>query len=476
MKTRFIIQCAMAFALCMTLATGASATELKVRGNIDMYGMWSANLIDHNSDVSDGDKFSTTQRMRTYFDYVANENLKAVLGLEIDNVWGEGTAADWGTDGKGNIEVKHAYLDFTLPDTTVNIQAGLQYIALPSVFGNPVFDDDAAAITVSAPINDMFALAVGYSRGTDASTSFTGNGADNDDKDMAFIAAPITMDGFSVAPYFAYAWIGENTDSATTTGNFADFELGDVDESVTGDFNEDGDTTDIFNDVVFDGGTFTYANPADMTDDMTAWVLGFNAELTMFDPLTFAADVIYGEGETGDYETKGWYAALAASYKFEMLTATLFSTYATGADEDADEDNFLPTLAEGWGLSPYIGGVRAFSTTYDSFATDALGVGSDGTGLWTVGLVLDNISFVDKLSHKLVLAYAKGTSDEDSVALFTEEDSGFEAYLVNKYMIYENLAAINELGYFSGSSEKLEDDDYDLDASYFATIGFAYKF
>ncbi|KAF5054557.1 hypothetical protein DSECCO2_386880 [anaerobic digester metagenome] len=431
----------MAFALCMTLATGASATELKVRGNLDMYGMWSANLMDHNSDVSDSDNYFTTQRMRTYFDYVANENLKAVLGLEIDNVWGDNTdniGGDWGTDGKGNIEVKHAYLNFTLPDTTVNVQAGLQYVALPSVFGNPVFDDDAAAITVSAQINDMFGLAVGYTRGVDGDYNTEGSPevGGKDDVDMAFIAAPVKLEGLEVTPYFAYALMGQNT---------------------------------------------LHLDSLMATDDATAWILGANAQLSMFKPLTFAADFIYGQAdfeyEGYNIDSNGWYAALAASYEFDVLTATLFSTYATGFSDTSDDDlGVLPVLAEGWGLSPYIGGVRAFSTTYDSFATDALGVGSDGTGLWTVGLVLDNISFVDKLSHKLVLAYAKGTSDEDSVALFTEEDSGFEAYLVNKYMIYENLAAINELGYFSGSSEKLEDDDYDLDASYFATIGFAYKF
>ena len=426
------------------IVTSAFSAQLSVRGNLDIYGIWSANLLDFDSDVGDGDNYSTSQRLRTYFDFVANENLKAVLGLEIDNVWGEGSTADWGTDGKGNIEVKHAYLNFTFPDTTVNVQAGLQYVALPSVFGHPVFDDDAAAITVSAQINDMFGLAVGYTRGVDedynTETDKDGapiTGMSKDDVDMAFIAAPIALDGLTIAPYFAYAWAGANASLEATT-------LG-----------------------------------LEVNDDATFMVLGANAELTMFDPLTFAADVIYGQGDTdnGDIETEGWYAALAASYKFDMLTATLFSTYATGfSDDGLDDQTVLPTLAEGWGLSPYIGGVRAFSTTYDSFATDTLGVGSDGTGLWTVGLVLDNISFVEKLSHKLVLAYAQGTSDEDSAALFTEEDSGFEVYLVNKYMIYENLAAINELGYFSGSSEKLEDDDYDLDASYFATIGFAYKF
>jgi hypothetical protein len=217
------------------------------------------------------------------------------------------------------------------------------------------------------------------------------------------------------------------------------------------------------------------------TDDANAWILGTNAKLTMFDPLTFAADFIYGQAnleyEHNNFDSNGWYATLAASYKFDTMTATMFSTYATGLSDVSDDDlGVLPTLAEGWGLSPYIGGVRAFSTTYDSFATDALGIGSNGIGLWTAGIVLDDISFVNNLSHKLVLAYAQGTSDKDSAAMFTEEDSGVEIYLVNKYMIYENLAAINELGYFSGSSEKLEDLDYDLDASYFATIGFSYKF
>jgi len=88
-KTRCILHCAVSIVLCAVLAASASATELKVRGNLDVYGMWSTNLKDHNSEVSDADNYMTTQRMRTYFDYVADENLKAVLGLEIDNVWGD---------------------------------------------------------------------------------------------------------------------------------------------------------------------------------------------------------------------------------------------------------------------------------------------------------------------------------------------------------------------------------------------------
>jgi len=419
---------ALVAALLFSVVSSASATELKVRGHLDVYGMWSANLNDFDSDRADGDNYMTTQRMRTYFDYVANENLKAVLGLEIDNVWGDNDAngnvgGDWGTDGKGNIEVKHAYLDFTLPDTTVNIQAGLQYIALPGVFGNPIFDDDAAGITVSAQINDMFGVAVGYTRGVDEDyNTQSAAGADKDDVDMAFIAAPVTLDGFSVAPYFAYSWLGQNA-----LGGLA-------------------------------------------TDDATVWVLGANAELTMFDPLTFAADLIYGQSDWDiagdDVDSDGWYAALAASYKFDMLTATLFSTYFTGMDDDDDDLGMIPQLAEGWGLTPYIGGVRAFGTTYDTFS------GVDNA-VWASGLKLAKITFIDKLSHDLTLVYAQGTSDEDADVAFDEEDSAWEVYLVNKYMIYENLAAINELGFFAPD---FDDDDREDDSSYFATIGFAYKF
>ncbi|UTF49161.1 outer membrane homotrimeric porin [Desulfomicrobium sp. ZS1] len=438
---------ALVAALLFSMVTSASATELKVRGNIDVYGMWSANLKDFDSDKADGDNYTTNQRMRTYFDYVASENLKAVLGLEIDNDWGADSASDWGTDGKGNIEVKHAYLDFNFPDTQVNVKAGLQYVALPSIFGNPVFEDDAAAIVVSAPVNDMFAVAVGYTRGIDGSTSFSaGEGEDKDDKDMAFIAAPVTLDGFSIAPYFGYAWIGENVDNTAaywTINSTADNVL-------------------------------VPASEGDLTDDATVWVLGANAELTMFDPLTFAADLIYGELENDDYETKGWYGALAASYKMDIMTATLFTTYFSGADEDGDEDNYLPTLSEGWGLTPYIGGVRAFSTSWDTFS----GIDADmNLASWVVGLKLAKIQFIDKLSHDLTIAYAMGTNDEDATNAdgdhyaFDEEDSAWEVYFVNKYMIYENLAAINELGFFAP-----EFDDAEEDNSYFATVGFQYKF
>ena len=466
-------------ALIFGVASSASATELKVKGQFDVYGLWSANLLDHDSDYADGDNFLVDQRLRAYFDFVTSENLKAVLGIEIDNFWGQGgvkgSNAAWGSDGT-NIEVKHAYLDFNFPDTAVNVKAGLQYVALPGVFGNPIFADDAAALVVSAPINDMIGVTVGYTRGADGSTNLQDgaltDGVDKDDMDMAFLAVPITLDGFSATPYFGYAWMGGGDAFDVAVENTVD---------VPADL--DGDGTFAPGEVLaIPDGTFTTVTvPAG--DDATVWALGVNAALTMFDPLTFAADLIYAKMDVDDFETSGWYGALAATYKFDFMTATLLSTYATGSNGDNEDESYMPVLREGWGLTAYVGGNRAFGDT-DSWGTDPLSTFgpidlSSGVGLWTVGLVLDDISFVEKLSHTFVLAYGKGTSDEwkETGMLFTEEDSLWEVYLCNKYMIYENLAAINELGYIKASSEMYEEVvGHDLDASYFATIGLQYKF
>ena len=431
-------------AMLFGLASSASATELKVKGNLDVYGMWSANLRDFDSDNGDADNYMTTQRMRVYFDFVASENLKAVLGLEMNADWGQGAGGDWGTDGTNDMAIKHAYLDFMFPDTKVNVKAGLQSIKLPGAFGNPVFDDDAAALVVSTPINEMFGVTVGYTRGADHDDNYDyteGTDYGSDNMDMAFLAVPVKLDGFAMTPYFAYAWIGEDINTTDPKQQFLQ---------------------NANKDRWFGEG------------DIDIWVLGANAKLTVFDPMVFEADLIYGQGENDDYETKGWYADLVASYKFDFMTASLFGTYATGADDDTDEDNYLPTLAENWTLTPYLGGARAFNTGKSNagFATDTLGVGRDGTGLWSVGLILDKISFVDKLSHKLVLAYAEGTSDKDAGEAWDEDDSAWEVYMVNKYMIYENLAAINELGFFAPD---LDDEDGE-DNSYFGTIGFAYTF
>jgi hypothetical protein len=182
---------------------------------------------------------------------------------------------------------------------------------------------------------------------------------------------------------------------------------------------------------------------------------------------------MYGSTSGLDENDKGWYGALAASYKFDMVTPTLFFTYASGDDDDAtDGSEIMPTLSEGWAISPMTG-ARAFSTTWDTWGLTDLPQEA-GLAMWTVGLKLDKIQFIDNLTHTLVVAYLKGTSDEDSAQLFDEESHAFEVYLANTYKIYENLSAIVEFDYFAPD---FNDDKFDdADPSAFVAAGFKYKF
>jgi len=440
------------FALVALLAamffgvTAASAGELKVRAGMDVYGQWSQNLVDLDSNQSDNDNNVMAQRARMYFDYISNENLKMVVGFEMDQDWGGANAAGFSSDQTGQIELKHAYLDFTLPDTTVNVKAGLLPVALPGVFKSPIFDEDAHAIVVSSPITDMFAVTAGYMRLRDnqrdhSTPVLNGTNVNGDEFDAAFLAAPITLDGAAITPYFTYAWLGSDF---VTGGN---------------------------------------------AKDMPHWWLGANAVLTMFDPFKLEADLIYGASSNDNndsLETEGWFGAIAASYKMDMVTPKLFFTYGTGNDEDVtDGGERMPVVREDFKFSPNTG-LRAFSTTYNSWATTRLGA-FNGSGMWALGLQLSKIKFIDNLTHDLTIAYMQGTDDYETKAAngvrtprntFTEKDSAWEVHFITKYQIFEQLAAIAELGYFSPD---LKDriagpGSTPDDASAFFATGFEYKF
>jgi len=426
-------------AMFFGVAASVSAGELKARAGLDVYAQFSQNMMDLNSDTSDDDNNVLAQRVRMYFDYISNENLKMVVGLEMDQDWGVAAAqGNFASDRTAQIELKHAYLDFTLPETTVNVKAGLLPVALPGVLGSPIMDEDAHALVVSSPINDMFAVSAGYVRlldwRRDHQNAMNGSDTNGDEFDAAFLAAPITLDGFSATPYFMYAWLGSDY---TGVGN----------------------------------------------EDSTVYWIGSNFALTMFDPFTFEADLIYGasDNDNATVETKGWFGAIAASYKMDMVTPKVFFTYGSGNDDDtADGGEAMPTVREGFGFSPNTGS-RAFSTSYDSWFENTAGVNMDGTQMWSVGLQLLDISFVEKLSHEFTIAYMKGTSEFDltgnrQLATFSDEDSAWEMHFVTKYQIYEELAALAEFGYLKADLEDRGGVNTPDDASSFLAVGFQYRF
>jgi hypothetical protein len=452
------------------------AVELQARGSWRAAGSWYDIEAQDSGTKTQTDTFRAAERARIWFDFIANENLKAVLGLEIgDVVWGQGPAGDLGTDGVA-IEVKHAYFDFNIPNTEINIKAGLQGIYIPGNLGSPILDDDAAAIMVSTPINDMVSVAAGWIRSYDLEDgthdpdykedTYVFNTAGNlvktgtttedyegkDEVDTLALLVPVNADGFSVTPYFLYTMIGQNTiheDNLPIVAQLSKLEL---------------------NNVGF-GTAFGGAS-----DDATMWHAGFSGQLDMFDPIVVLMDAAYGslelDGTAQDIDVRGWFFDLAVDYKMDMMTPELFFYYTSGAGDDKDEVSVFPAINA--------------DLTFSSFLMDGSALGecelynSDPADLpmWALGLKLKDINFIEDLSHTFTIYYAQGTSDKDGwyEKKFAEDDSLIEVNFDTKYQIYDELAAYLELGYINIDWDDTTVHGTDAEDLYKAALGIKYDF
>jgi hypothetical protein len=183
------------------LATPAFAVNADMTGTLSVRAI-ATNNFDGNDDVQDHGKWAD-QRFRLFTSVAANENVKGVLGLEVDNVWGRvattgkeiGTV---GTDAKGQLEIKHLYLDFKIPTLGTNVKAGSQ----PFNFGRGlVINDDAAGLLITQPCPAFPDNKLELSW---VKTSEGGAEIENDEGD--FYGAKYTMKvaGIAIAPYAGY--------------------------------------------------------------------------------------------------------------------------------------------------------------------------------------------------------------------------------------------------------------------------------
>jgi len=445
-----ILTLALVAAFVMGLAGFASAKEVQMKGQFVHNLTWidNADFQDDNAE----DDFKADQRVRVYFDYVASETLNAVLGFEINSEWGNiDEGGDLGTDGL-TVQVKHAYTNFVVPNTPVNVRVGLQPVAWPGAYGSPIFDDDAAGILVSSPITDNVAITLGWVRGYDDVNSNDRN--PNDDMDIFTALLPVKGDGFAVTPYVIYSALGQDamslkTDTITTKVNGVDTDI-DINRSAFA-------STDTIKGL----GSLT---PASATDDIDVWWGGLNFEVSMLDPFTFKGDVIYGtvKADEDQNDRAGWFADLGVEYKFSFATLGIMGMYGSGDDDDlSDGSEAMPVLNDsGFGLTQF-----GFSGATTGGVDGALGAAR--YDMWAIGAYLLDLSFIEDLSHKLIVVYGQGTTDGDAVGakdasgdkifedksdfapVLTDEDSFIEVNFDTTYMIYENLAAIVELGYIN---------------------------
>ncbi len=527
--------------MLLGVASGASAIDFKAKGQwIFGFGFVDNGMTD---DVTAGnrDLFNAQQRVRLQIDAVASEALSATVFFEIgDQKWGNQAAgAALGTDGI-KVEVKRAYLDWYVPNTNLSFRMGLQDATLPNVAGGPaILSDDVAGVVANYKINDMASVTFAWFRPyNDNYTDATGNydNFDNthnrnnylDNLDMFLLSVPIQGPNWSVNPWIALGFIGDNVAEGMydrDSGYWAFQNAGSQDVLVTG-------TSPMFGGQyaaahASTGGIANNPNNAYWNEDddaySTIWFAGlpmsfqheaWNFELDLnygyvqYSGSYFAENFAAGNNIGGTHNSnrfwdarvnnarQGWLIKGLVEYKMDWGTPGLFAWYGSGDDSD---------VKNGSEMMPYISPAANFT----SFIGDGElgwqpGAAYDNqlhySGTWGIGLQIKDLSFVEDLSHVIRIAYWGGTNSSamrkyiETPYLSGGSNAGTGFYMVEgdylvevnfdtKYQIYENLSAHVQLGYiFNG----INHDEYkywdgtkrlgDARDGYKATLTFQYSF
>ena len=462
MNKKFALLLVLMLALVMGSVTSASAAQIKATGKWTIEADLSAgNDFQKKGAVSEDKTFNIAQRVRTAFEFIANENLKGVLDTQIGTAnWGTGamqvgagrsisTAAytlGAAQAGNGNIMLRRGYVDFKWPNTKVNFLVGYQTLSLPSAVGggSPVLDDQLAAAAAVVPITDGLSLVGGFGRlfevnpsQTTTSGANTGSGTAGD---VAFLIANVDMiKGVSLKPWLAYANLGAKTAATTLAG-------------------------------------FQGANSSSISGVRAYWG-GAALTVSAFDPFKIMADFNYGKATWNnnsnthnDGGRQGFLFDAAIDYTgLSMMTPELFFAYSSGESGNSTNGGKSDRM-------PVVGSPQTYALgSFWLQGGDSLNSGQMNTpdavmGYWALGLSFKDIKLIDKLSHTVHFIYFKGTNDVDYLKqktltgtqgtnaaygkFLTTKDSLFEVDVNSKYQIYDELSVGLELGYISANFNK----------------------
>ena len=419
-------------------AAVASAADIKATGNWMVEANWNDNW-DFGDDIAgttdpNRSAFGITQRADTIFEFIANENLKAVLYTRIDGDWGRG-AMEMGTTSTAAIGVRRAFLDFNYPGTDINVRAGYQAVTLPNAFGGGslIMDEEVGSAVVSGAITDNVGFLLGYARAHD-------NGGNTDTTKNRYVdgyvaALPLTFDGFSLTPFGMYAPIGENITAGDAVANFAGLASQNATARAGADFDN-------------------------------AYWLGAAFTMDLFDPFVLKADLNYGKVDSDLEQNKrsGWMFDAALEYKgWDFMTPEAFFVYTTGEDGNGSKSSDrMPVLAaQNWAIGSFFFGG-------DRLKNGSIQDTNNYMGFWALGLSLKDIqSFAEGLTHDFHLIYAQGTNDKNSYnknsaittaatcnsynmaygRTLTEDDDLWEVDFNTGYKVMDGLTLSLDLGY-----------------------------
>lgn len=435
--------------LACTMVFGAvvssSATEFKASGTLDMAFQYLDNP--DPVDARNGDYFNVIQRLRTKIDIIANESLKGVYYLEVGTLtWGQDGGA-LGTDGV-NVETKRMYLDYQLPHTKLQLRMGLQGLALPSLANNnPVLDDDVAAVVANYEFSEQYNIVAAWARAVDVGNYNPQDTPTSNNKyDVFTVILGMNFEPVTIVPYAAYASIGRNADVHSN-----------VDAPLV------------------------YA-----TDDRDVWWVGVSAKSNYWENLNLALDFVWGQSDDAGFsaadaaanpdvpsvrDQSGFYVLLHGDYKMEYFTPTLDLWYSSGDEDGLTSDgNLMPEISAGGLALTNLGTDGGFYDTTDNAFT------TSGIGTMGVVLGLTDFSFIENVTHDVKVAWMQGTSDYSSSAAVTQfptdEDRAWEFNFDTNWQMYENLAAILEIGYLNPDYKTVDNED----AVWKAALGFQYSY
>ena len=498
MKVKKLLSVFLASISLFATVHSAHAFEFKASGTLHIATQYIRNpefgYSGHNG-------FGAVQRFRPKFTFIANENLYAVLGLEIGNsIWGVMSGgAGLGADAV-NIEVKSAFLNWKIPGlTNFNVRMGIQPFKAPSyTFGTPVFDNDAAGIQLAYAITENVGLNVSWSRPfiprsivVDQNGQINGQNTyeyQNQAIDYFQFELPLTFKPISITPWGAVLNISSTATRLLSYTNVAASTINGIDEPTW-------DTAhSLRKGLINVNGTINQQSTAKAKNSIVWWA-GIAMNITPIDNLSIGVDFIYGatdyDKETSDTlnpehldpNREGFFVAAKVAYKLPIFTPSISYFYGSG-----NKTNYR---TNGGGIMPSLGG--SYSPLLYAFDASALDIntynalgGAQSASMQGVALEVKDLTFLKGLTHTVQLGYLTGTSSagtltgaNNSVTFdpyrMTTSDHFVAFNFVTSYQIYENLTTTFALGYIhtidsNAKYTKLEDDNLAVG------VGFAYSF
>lgn len=463
---RYLLPCLLGLAL-LAPAT-AWAIDFKISG------VWQILLEESNvtpRGVDGADSFGALQRFRIQLDAVASEDLSGSVQFELGRTeWGQSaTGGALGADGTV-AEVRHAYLDWQLPQTDIKVRMGLQPLMLPGIVSgfSATWCHDMAGISLGAPLYDSqdleAELALFWARPYNDNSEAT-FGPDKatrhlDNMDVFALSLPVRGERFKINPWAMYAMIGQYSLSGLSVS---------TEPAIVA-------PRGGLMPVLGDGGTYSGFQSAWLSGLDRAWGggiwLGMTAEFLLTDDLKLSMEGTYGAvdlgevsnytgfGETGrtfEVRRAGWYAAARLDYTFDWGIPGILGWYASGDDDNPyNGAERLPQYNTPWMVS-----TLGFGGSHIDEATWKV-LGSNPGGMAAVVFQIRELSFVEDLRYRLAVACYWGTNSpqmparahmrwptraDGPHAYLTTTDNAWEVDLTSEYKLYENFTINVEAAY-----------------------------